>query len=153
MLQATSSHGYLSSYEIERDEWVEFEDYLGKALIPLKQTFKVDTEHYSFVIAFSSKVSQYFRGPILLERNLKMRMYSDFRAVGVRAQVVIKQKHRIAGQVDKETVIFDKVVNSMNALEYAYEPNVQADLKVLQEKGIEGLEGAIVAWHKQHGRV
>jgi len=117
-LQASASDGYFSAYRWSYDNWATFTDEFGTAQIPLNQYYYAETQHYSYRIDWYSTLDQYFRAPVMLEKNLNLRVFSDFRAVGVKAHVVIATK---ADGVNPPKILFDNTVDTMNALEFAYE--------------------------------
>lgn len=104
-----------------------FEDSFGKARIPLRQRFEVLSTELEARVDFRSELPQYFRAPVRLEKALQLRVFSDFRAVGIRTQVYLRD--RISGEV-----LFDGEVRTQNALEYAYEPEV--DLAEMRKWGL-----------------
>lgn len=82
-------------------------------------------------IEFHSTVEDYFRCPVLLEYPLdntstpssstprhNARVFSDFRAVGVRTYIKI---------VKDDKTIYDGWIDTMNAVEYAYEAALSAE--------------------------
>ncbi len=160
-LLGSSSDGYMSSFTVERAGWVEYSDKFGKASIPLNQTFTIETRAMRTVITCTSKLEQYFRAPILMQKNGRPRLYSDFRAVGVRMHLQIFNKTRLPSQgfnmltqrpVPGQIVltpIVDKVVHATNALEFAYEAPVDVDLDYLQHKGITKLNDAARVYKEQ----
>lgn len=101
----------------------------GEARIPLRQVFNVETEELEARIDFQSEIDQYFRAPVRLEKELRLRVFSDFRAVGVQTHVFLRE--RGTGKV-----LFDGIVRTRNALEYAYEPDV--DLDEMKKYGLLG---------------
>lgn len=106
-----------------------FKDSFGSARIPLQQRFEILTEELEARVEFFSELPQYFRAPVRLEKALELRVFSDFRAVGVRTRVYLRE--RASGQV-----LFDGEVRTQNALEYAYEPEV--DMAEMQKWGLLG---------------
>jgi len=108
-LLGSASDGYLSNISVVVDNWVTFEDVMGKALVPLNHVYHVETKTLIMHVEFNIKPGQYFRIPFKHYSNV----YSDFRAVGVDAKVFVKKK-------DTGAIIFDGWVHGMNAVEYAY---------------------------------
>jgi len=106
------------SYDVDVGEWANYTDAWGDARIPLRQTYNIRTKQHHFYVNFQSKIEQYFRAPVFVEKDLVQRVFSDFRAVGVKTHIVIKT----VSSSGSEQVIFDKEVDTTNALEFAYEP-------------------------------
>jgi len=131
-LQASASDGYFSKYEWSYGKWARFFDELGEADIPLLQIYDAESEHYRYQIVFESELAQYFRAPVMLEKHLKLRVFSDFRAVGVKTHVLIQRKPM--GTDKSGTTVYNGTVDTMNALEFAYESPVDVALFKQQRK-------------------
>lgn len=136
-LLASSSDSYLRKFSVDRDEWTKYTDDMGSAIIPLRQKFHFETKTMEFTVDFHSKVEQYFRIPGVHQTDEAVSVFSDFRAVGARAHVVIKRRvpnsDSLLDQSELETIL-DTWTNTMNAVEYAYASEV--DLKKLEELGL-----------------
>jgi len=131
-LLGSSSDGYLVELAVQRLDWSTFTDMFGSVLIPLRQIFTLITKHHSIVVDVTTRPEQYFRAPVFLEGpNATVRVFSDFRAVGVKSHVLIKSR----GSTDN--VIYNGSVETTNAVEYAYEAEMpQEHLEALyQSKG------------------
>lgn len=109
LLQASSSDGHFRSYSVEQHDWANFTDEVGTDPVPLRQHFRWSSERHDFSVDFRATLDQYFRAPVVINGML----FSDFRAVGVRAHVEIRA--RPGGRV-----LMDRWVDTMNAVEYAY---------------------------------
>jgi len=114
-LLASSSDEFLVECRVNRTEWSTYSDALGKAQIPLKQQFILVTKHYSFVIEFKTTINQYFRAPVFTQTDGQLHMFSDYRAVGVSAHVLITTRG------PSPVTILDMEVGTHNAVEFAYE--------------------------------
>jgi len=121
-LLASSSDGYVSNISVSVDNWTTFTDVMGSALVPLKHVYYVETKTLILNVEFRIKDGQYFRIPFKHYSNI----YSDFRAVGVDANVFIKKK-------DTGEVIFNDWVHGMNAVEYAYASPYPAPKDLLEK--------------------
>lgn len=167
-LTKSSSDGHLRKYTLGYESWTRGADEDGEFEVPLVQSYDVHTAHWRFQLRFESEIGQYFRCPVVLERDVaglaaaaaaeggapnRLQVFSDYRAVGVRTYVRIWHRERTpeefatarqaalrsgspaplavaapAGANATEwtegawtRVVFDGVVDTMNALEYAYE--------------------------------
>lgn len=122
-VEASSSDSYVSHYKVELHEWANFVDSYGEARLPLQQIYRVQTRCYSLLVDFHSKLEQYFRAPVAIEKDNKLRVFSDFRAVGVTTDVTVKLRAQCS-ESGAEELIYSGTVDTMNALEFAYEPEL-----------------------------
>lgn len=134
-LTATSNDQFLRNYSIGFDQWAEASDKYGSYKLPLIQSYVVHTKNYKFELTFHSKPEQYFRCPVIVEHiptdpkvpqpvDDTLQVFSDFRAVGVHTKVQIWKKQE-DGSADQ--VIYDGWSDTSNALEYAYEADMDVD--------------------------
>eukprot|EP00455_Lapot_gusevi_P009635 TRINITY_DN1432_c0_g1_i2.p1 TRINITY_DN1432_c0_g1~~TRINITY_DN1432_c0_g1_i2.p1 ORF type:complete len:511 (-),score=122.50 TRINITY_DN1432_c0_g1_i2:17-1363(-) len=126
-LLASSSDGYLTKYHVDRDDWQVYSDEFGSALIPLRQHFQVETKFHRASVNFQSKLEQYFRLPITIEKQGLVKVFSDFRAVGVNVEVSFYTRTSTTAPWELK---YRGVVDSMNALEYAYAAPVNEKMAV-----------------------
>jgi hypothetical protein len=126
---AATTDGILQKFTVETDNWAQYEDAYGTAEIPLTQIYHIETSNHSVHIHWNSTIEQYFRAPVNVESQSTggMRVFSDFRAVGVRAAVRIVGKPSVADGSEYR-VLFEGIVDTLNALEYAYEPTMDIRL-------------------------
>jgi hypothetical protein len=122
-VEASSSDEYFSLLKVTQHDWSVFTDQFGDADVPLRQTFTFVSKNYRVVLDFFPTLDQYFRAPLVHND----RIFSDFRAVGVKTHVTIEQLAPLDGATKQ--VLLDKWVNTMNAVEYAYETPVLAGHK------------------------
>lgn len=150
-MQSSASDGILRHLDVKRSQWTEFVDDIGSAMIPLRQEFSMVTRHYSVLVDFHStvgvppcppllcftghhnalvdgltgivvQVNQYFRLPaVVVSDDGTVNVFSDFRAVGVRAHVVVEE-------TSTGTVVYDDWTSVANAVEYAYEAPLDEEL-------------------------
>lgn len=134
LMQASTSHGEFRVFEVERSEWATFRDDVGEARLPLRQRFHARSSLFDAVVDFHSEVGQYFRLPAVMENEHGTKVFSDFRAVGVRAHVVITEaSHRGGGGgmgSAPPKVLVDAWTDKTNALEFAYAAPVDVDALV-----------------------
>jgi hypothetical protein len=117
-VQASSTDGAVSHYEVTRSNWATFQDEFGIAQIPLSQKFSFGSKHLDISLDFRSSLDQYFRLPIFLKREGKEVVYSDLRAVNVPVSI------KIVNKTDSR-VLYDAEIETINSLEYAYEAPYQ----------------------------
>ena len=164
-LSKASTDSYLRRYDLGYESWTATKDETGPFQVPLVQTYDVETRRYKFQLRFESETEQYFRCPVVLEREMtaanahaaatdaasvrRLQVFSDYRAVGVHTHVQIwrrahtpeevaalrKSGKAVAKPVSApkgsnatawveggwQELIYDGWVDTMNALEYAYE--------------------------------
>lgn len=172
LFQATGSDGGLSHLSIIQHDWANFTDELGTAAIPLRQVFTMETLEAKIVVDCRTTLDNFFRARINVfnpETGKKTR-FSDFRAVGVDANIKIYKKVRITAPrtavmalvtgSPSQTVAVDYVLdrevntNLHNAMEYAYVAPIAEDEeaakkawndKIAQEKAVKDAAEAKVA--------
>lgn len=176
-LSKASTDSYLRRYDLGYERWTQTSDETGPFEVPLVQTYDVETRRYKFQLRFESEAEQYFRCPVVLEREVsaaqsaaaqsgsaqsavrRLQVFSDYRAVGVKTRVQIwrrshtpeevaalKKSAGAAAAVVKsvpaprganvtlwseggwQEIIYDGWVDTMNALEYAYESPLPEDV-------------------------
>ena len=87
----TTNDGKVKKFEITQDNWVEYTDTLGSALIPLNQKVYIETDHYITIMDYFSEIEDYNR---LLFPHEKY-IFSDFEGLGVDVHVTITKKRNI----------------------------------------------------------
>jgi predicted DNA-binding ribbon-helix-helix protein len=80
-----ASDGSLTSFNVERSNWVQLKDDVGTAFIPRSQIVTVVTSSHRVVLNFTSSLEMYNR----LLFPLKDSIFSDFEALGALASVEI----------------------------------------------------------------
>jgi hypothetical protein len=143
-LQSTSSDGGVSELSIAQHDWATFTDEFGSAPVPTRQVFTMETLDGRIVVDCKTSIDNFFRARINVynpDTNRKM-TFSDFRAVGVDANIKIYKKRRteapqtallawLTGKPSKTVAVeltLDREVNTnkFNAMEYAYAATVTA---------------------------
>lgn len=116
LMQGSTSHGTYVDFQVEQSEWATFQDAVGSARLPLRQTFTSRSDELEIVVDCHSSLNQYFRIPAIQEDDIGLTVFSDFRAVGVRTHVLMQ---RVAEDESRETLV-DEWTSKLNALEFAY---------------------------------
>ena len=185
-LAKVSTDGYLRRFELGYEDWSVWSDSQGAFEVPLVQTYDVESRLYRFQLRFESRPEQYFRCPVVLEREVtpsliaeataaatqakqdtlaavaairRLQVFSDYRAVGVRTHVQIWKRSNTPEEIQAlrklpdsasaiaaavpppagvnatqwiegawQRVVYEGVVTTMNALEYAYESPLDSDV-------------------------
>ncbi len=84
----TTNDGHVKQFKLERDDWVEYSDAIGTAMIPLHQKVTIETEHYVVTLDYHSDIEEYNRLLFPHEDYI----FSDFEALGVDVHVVVKKR-------------------------------------------------------------
>lgn len=121
-LSKASTDSYLRRYDLGYESWTATSDETGPFEVPLVQTYDVETRRYKFQLRFESEKQQYFRCPVVLEREIaaaaaaadaaalavnagaqaavrRLQVFSDYRAVGVRTHVQIWRRSHTPEEV------------------------------------------------------
>jgi hypothetical protein len=85
----TSNDGFVD-FSVERSNWVEFQDSIGTALIPLNQKVYLESDHYIVELDFHSKIEEYNRLMFAHEYYI----FSDFEGLGSAVHVTITKHTR-----------------------------------------------------------
>ncbi len=54
---------------------------------------------HTIIVDYQATIDQYFRIPVAIEKNRKMKVFSDFRAVGVRTHVHVAKRDNTSAPV------------------------------------------------------
>lgn len=132
-MQSSASEGYMKLLQVDRGDWSDFTDAYGTARLPLRQNFTFASSVFQVQVNFTSTIGDYFRAPVVIERQGQVALYSDFRAVGVPAHIsIICNDVRQAGltsefgDVEGPVTVYDGV--APGTVEFAYAPPVDMDV-------------------------
>lgn len=122
-----TNDGKLFRFEVECDQWADYQDAIGIAAIPLQQKVTLETDHYLIALDFHSTLDRYTR----LVCPHEDYAFSDFEALGVDVHVTVEFRwlsrtyrwwdifHWFAMKTEHRRTLFD-FWSKHGGLEYGY---------------------------------